>query len=269
MSDNTALTLEKALSIVVSRAPSHDTPDGGKLVIIPEGYEAHAVAPAEKPLFRIVQNVTMHDRLSFVAYVNRYKDEHTRVFAEPGFLADGKAHLTAVFDYHAPSAADYGVHTAKFSPRYSEQWQRWHRACTQPMKQAEFAEFIEEVRGDITTPSAASLLDIVRAFKATKKVEFDSVVYQPNGDVRLVYDERTEQKGQSGSLPEVMGIGIPVYYRGTPYALSVLVRYKLVSGAVVFSLKIDRADIIEDAAFSELTEAVKLDTGIEAYLGRR
>ena len=270
MTDSTAQTLETALSIAVSRAPSHDTPDGGKIVIVPEGYRAEKVSPLETPLPRIRAAVTMHDSDSFVAYVNRYKSAASQVFAEPGFLSSGgRASVTAVMDYHLPEKADYGAHCATYTPRYSDQWSRWHKACQQPMKQAEFAEFMEEVRADIAEPDAARLMDIVRSFKASKRVEFDSVTYQSNGDVTLMYDERTEQKGQSGPLPEKLTLGIPVYFRGTIYAVPVFVRFKVGNGAVAFHLKMDRTDIIEDAAFGELTHHISEATGIAAYLGRR
>lgn len=260
-------TLETALQSVASRAPAHELPDGGKLVIVPEGYRAERVEPAMP--FRIKQAVTLHDRDSFVGYVNRFKSDATRVFAEPGFMAGGQAKMVAVLDYHDPAKPDHGQHVATYAPRYSEQWQRWTKACAAPFKQAAFAEFIEEVRADIVEPDAARLLDIVRAFKASKRVEFDSIVYQPNGDVKLGYEERTEQKGASGLLPEQMKLGIPVYYRGAAYAVSVFVRYRVDAGAVVFALKIDRAEIIEEAAFAELTAAVHEATGIDVYLGRR
>lgn len=261
--------LETALNTVAARAPSHDTPDGGRLVLVPPGYRTETVAPLEPKLSRIRQDVTLHDRDSFVAYVNCFKGDMTRVFAEPGFLARGEAHVVAVMDYHAPTAADYGAHTATYTPRYSEQWRRWTAICERPLKQAEFAEFIEEVRADIVEPDAARLLDIVRTFKASKKVEFDSLTYQSDGSVKLVYDEKTQQSGSSGALPEQMKIGIPVYFRGQAYAVAVLVRYRVGQGAVMFQLKIDRADVVEDAAFSDITKAIGEATGIDCYLGRR
>jgi len=259
--------IKTALDAGAARAPAHDLPDGSRLVIVPEGYKAHPVEAAMP--FRAKASVTMHDRDSFVGYLNRFKKEATRIFAEPGFLAGGQAKVVGVIDYHSPNAPDHGGHSATYAPRYSEQWVRWQNACKQPLRQAEFAEFIEEVRNDIVTPDAAQLLDIVRTFKASKRVEFDSVVYQPNGDVKLGYEERTEQKGTSGTLPEQMTLGIPVYYRGTGYKVPVLVRYKVANGAVMFSLKLDRADIIEDAAFAELTKASSEATSIDCYLGRR
>lgn len=270
MNDQANSIFTEALAAVAAKAPSHATPDGGSIIIVPEGYKAEKVPPLERPLPRIVQNVTLHDRDSFVSYVNRFKaGQSTQIFAEPGFLANGQARIVAVIDYHLNSQADYGVHTATYAPRFSDQWTRWQNACKAPLKQAEFAEFVEEVRSDIVDPDAAKLLDIVRTFKASKRVDFDSVVYQPNGDVKLGYEERTEQKGSSGALPEQMSLGIPVYFRGSPYKVPVLVRYRVGGGGVQFALKIDRSDVIEDTAFAELTSAVKEATGIDVYLGRR
>lgn len=246
------------------------TADGGHAFLVPEGYKVERLPPLEQPLPRIHQAATFHDLKSFVAYVNRFKAASTRIFAEPGFLAGGSgAHATAVLDYHAADGADYCVHVAKYLPRYSDQWQFWKRTCGPDMKQVAFAELIEEARADIRQPDAASLLDIVRTFKANKKTDFDSVVYQPGGDVKLAYSEQTQQQGSSGALPEAMTLGIPVYFRGTVYAVPVFVRYRVGNGGVTFQLKLDRSDVIEDAAFSEVTAAIAEQTDIEVYLGRK
>lgn len=264
-----AIDMTKVIDIAAAGAPAHDTPNGGKVVLLPPGYQAHSMQPLDPKLLRITQKVTLHDRDSFVAYVNRYKTEATRLFAEPGFLAGGAAHVTAVIDYHKPSEPLHGVHVAVYTPRYSEQWLRWQAVCKGALAQVQFAELVEEARADIVEPEAAKLLDIVRAFKASKKVEFDSVVYQSNGDVTLGYDEKTQQRGASGPLPEVMKLGIPVYFRGATYAVPLFVRFKVDAGSVKFTLKLDRADVIEDAAFGELTKAISEAVEIGAYLGRR
>lgn len=245
------------------------TPDGGFVIAAPAGWNMHKTAPLEPPLPRIVQSVTLHDSDSFVAYVERYKSEATRLFAEPGFLANKAAHITAVFDYHQPATPDRCAHVARYQPRYSDQWKVWEAVDGKQMRQAEFAEFIEENRADIREPLAAPLLDIVRTFKASKKVEYDSVVYQPNGDVMLSYDERTNQQGKSGLLPEIMKLGIPVYFRGYPYAVPIFVRYRVGNGGVAFQLKRDRPDLVEDDAFNGLVKVIEEKTGIEVYLGHR
>lgn len=246
-------------------APAIDTPDGGKAIAVPATHRMHELRPAWPKLERIRQSVTLHDQASFSAYVNRYKTDRTRLFAEPGFLANGNAHVTAVIDYHAPDHPDYGAHVATYRPRYSDQWKRW--TAIGDMGQAEFAEWIEDNRTDIRTPEAAQLLDIVRTFKASKSTEFDSVVYMPNGDTTLAYSEKTTQKG-SVAMPTELKLGIPCYFRGTIYSVPVLVKYRVGGGKVTFSMKVDRADIIEDAAFQEATKAIGESTAIEVYLGK-
>lgn len=270
MSLDNAEAVNALVNIGRQGAPKLETAAGGHVIVLPHDARVHELPPLEQPLPRIRQHVTLHDRESFVAYVNRYKSDKTRLFAEAGFLASsGKAAISAALDYHLPDKPEYVAHLATYTPRYSEQWLRWVRACAEPMKQAEFAEFIEECRADIRDPSAAQLLDIVRTFKANKKVEFDSLTYQPNGSVKLVYDERNQQTGSSGELPEKMTLGIPVYFRGTVYAVPVFVRYRVGQGAVAFQLKLDRSDVIEDEAFGELTDAIAKETEIGVYLGRR
>lgn len=269
MSDIFAETFAKIQATGYLTGPTHAAPDGSTVIVVPEGYKTHALQPLEKPLPRIRQVVTMHEIDSFCAYVNRFKMANTQAFAEPGFLAaTGKATIMAVMDYHDTAAPNYGAHMALYMPRYSEQWERWHKVCAAPLKQAEFAEFVEETRADIVEPDAARLMDCVRAFKASKRVEFDSVTYQANGDVTLVYDEKTEQKGASGPLPAYLKLGIPVYFRGERFGVPVFVRFKVGGGAVAFQLKMDRSDVIEDEAFLKLVEKVKTDTGIAVYMGR-
>ena len=243
------------------------TPDGGSLVLVPERFTAKKIEPLEPPLPRIRQRVTLHDQDSFIAYVERYKTDATRIFAEPGFLnQDHQARIIGTLDYHEPGTPRYCAHSALYAPRYSDQWKTW--TSPKALSQLEFAIFIEENRADIRKPEAAQLLDLVRTFKASKKAEFDSLIYQSNGDTVLAYSEKTEQKGGSFTMPTELGLGIPVYFRGTLYAVPILLRYSVSGGKVVFTLKADRADIIEDTAFSEATKAIAEATGIEVYLGR-
>lgn len=250
--------------------PPIATPDGGLAMALPAGYQLSRIGPLEPPLTHTKQLVTLHDADSLIAYLDVYKqDGISRAFAEPGFLATGSAaRLVAVLDYHKSDGPERIAHIATYTPRYSEAWKRWHAACAQPLKQIEFAELIEECRADIAEPDAASLLDIVRTFKAAKKVDYDSVTYQADSTVKLHYSETVDKQGSSGALPELMQLGIPVYYRGDHYKIPLFVRFRVGGGGVMFSLKLDRADVIEDAAFSELVQRVESATGVPVHSGR-
>lgn len=268
-------TIDAISDLAGLRAPAIDTPDGGKALALPQGYTLHRVKPLDDPLTHIKQLITLHDAESFIAYVNAYKRHDSRIFAEPGFLAsNGAPSIRAVLDYHDPQPGDSepvprrAAHVALYMPRYSEAWTRWTKACSGPLGQIELAEMIEECREDIRQPSAAELLDIVRTFKAQKKVSYDSVVYQPNGSVKLDYSDNVEKVGNSVNLPEQMTLGIPVYYRGDLFAVGLFIRFKLSSGVVAFSLKMDRADRLEDEAFSGLAKGIGEATGVPLHIGR-
>lgn len=263
--------MKTAYDLGAALAPAIDTPNGGKAIVVPGNYKLEQIAPLELPLTRIRQSVTLFDTPSFVAYVNRFKTDNTRIFAEPGFIADGgKAIITAVFDYHGgPATPDRLGHKAIYRPRYSDEWTVW--SPVQKLAQVAFAEFVEENRADITEPSAAQMLDLIRTFKATRKIDYDSVVYNANGDVTLGYSEKSEASGAKGTttvMPEKVKIGIPVYFRGPKYAIEIFIRYRVNPGAVVFELKPDRVDIIENAAFTELCTDIGKEVGIDPYLGR-
>lgn len=242
-----------------------DLPNGGKGVLVPQGYQLKELAPIEPNLTRIRGGVTMVDLDSWVAYVNRFKSEDTQVFASPD---PGSFHVTAVLDYHnADGLPAHCAHKAVYAPRYAVQWQRWSQIGT--MEQVAFAEFIEENRADVQEPAAAVLLDIITKFKATKKAEYDSVVYQPNGDVMIGWSEKTEAVGKAVAVPTELKLGIPVFFRGTLYAVPAFLRYRLDGGKLRFQVKLDRPEYIEEAAIAEITKAVGEQTGLTVYLGRQ
>lgn len=272
--------LDKIYKKGASTAPVLDAPDGSKVVLLPEGYEAHHMQPLEKQLTRIRQGVTFYDVASFTAYVNRFKSEASRIFALPGHLAsDRKPTVNAILDYHEgneaalePRSPDYCVHTARYLPRYSEQWERWIKAG--PMSQVAFAEFVEENRRDIQQPEAAMLLDIVRKFKATKKQDYDSAVYQEDGSVMVNWSDKVESAGRGVAVPSQLLLSIPVYFLGPLYSVDVFMRYRIDGGKLIFVVKVDRPDYIEQDAFSGsaerhpgITKVVAKETGIEVYLG--
>jgi uncharacterized protein YfdQ (DUF2303 family) len=252
--------------------------DGSKTVIVPTGYQLQTIQPPERKLWRVHQNIVLHDANSFIDYVNQHKTSATRIFAEPGFIAsDKQGVIQAVIDYHEaiesePSKPDYCAHIATFKPRYSDEWKTWEGVCAEPVDQRELAEFIEENRKDIVTPDAAVLMDIIRTFKASKKVEFDSVTYTNDGSVQIGYSEEVQQRQNVGGMtkvPEKIKVGIPVYFRDEIYGMELFVRFRVAPGKVIFDLKRDRADVIENDAFKRLLALIADATSIGPFTGRR
>lgn len=271
--------LDRLTQIGAQHRPHVELPGGGKGVFVPPGYKIETFHPDEPILTRIHQTVTFFDLASFLDYVEDFRTPTTRIFVMPGYLSqDRQTTVTAVLDYHEETAEtddDDGTHrlfgypmhcahVAVYKPRNSTEWLRWTGAA--PMSQAAFAEFIEECRRDITEPSAAMLLDIVSKFKTSKKVEFNSVVHQSNGDVVVGYAEQTDAAG-SVKMPSELKIGIPVFFRGARYEIGVFVRYVIRDQKLAFTLKLDRPDYVEQAAIDEIVSEVSKKFAMPVFCG--
>lgn len=239
--------------------------------LVPAGFEMQKIAALEPKLTRIHQRVTMLTEDSFVSYVNRWKGQSTRIF----MVDQPQVGFTAVIDYHHPADADqvlntlpnYKAHVVTFAPRIADEWKIWTKA--EAMTQTAFAEFIEERRFDIQTPDAATLLDIVRTFKASRKQDYDSLTYANNGDVKVHYSEETVVAGgrKEVAVPSELTLGIPVFFKGPRFAVHVFMRYNLNSGKLAFAVKVDRPEYVLDEAANDIVARIAENTGIEIYRG--
>lgn len=245
-------------------------PDGSLHVALPPEWEMKKIEPVDPPLSKVLrQATTLLDLESFNDYVNLFKGKPTRIFGAPGHLNSGIPFLKATLDYHETAASPgRNAHSATYKPPYSAEWQRWHSINNKPMKQVDWAQWIEENRRDIRDPDGAFLLELVRRFKATKKQDYDSVVYQPNGSTEITWKDNTTGAQGAVPVPEQITLGIPVFFNHTVYAIDCFMRYYLNDGHLTFVIKLDRADLIEDAAFKEITSTVKDKTGIDVFIGR-
>lgn len=261
--------LQTAFDMGRMSAKEIETDDGSRHIALPPNWKLAEVHPDNPRLDHIRQSVALYDEASFISYLKDYAGPSTRVFGAPGFMLSGHApRIKAVIDYHGKDEPARGHHVAEFAPRYSDFWVRWiKKACAQPMSQAEFAELIEENRLDVASPAAARMIDIINNFKASKKVEFTSVIRQANGDVTLVNDEKTEQQGSSGPIPETMSLGIPVFFNGPRYEVPLWVRFRVGNGAVKFQIKAEMADRIEADAFNDIAKRITEQAGVAVYLG--
>jgi hypothetical protein len=241
-------------------------PNGKVGFIVPEGMHLIEVGEHDPKLpCNIQTDVKLHDEYSFKSYINRFKNNETTVFAAPGFLAAGRgAYFAAAVDYHGESEVNRNEHHVNYHPRYSDEWKLW--TAGHSFDQEGFAEFIEENRKDVKEPAAGVLLDLIRNFKATRKIQYDKAFHEKDGSVKLTYEDETDAQGEI-VVPDMMKVGIPVYFNGPAYALQLFMRYRVGSGKVSFGLKPDRQDIIEYDAFQEMAVRIKDECEVPVYLG--
>lgn len=262
----TDAAIKRLLETGQAMAAPIDHPQGGRAVVVPEGYEVQHLKPLAPKLHHVKQTVAMLNQASFSAYLNRFKTPESQI------LADYRQPLiAAVVDYHTPgqpALPGYGEHRVTFQPPWSEEWARWRKIDNKPMEQADFAEFIEENYMDVAEPPSAELLDVVGSLQAKKNVEFHSGIRLQDGTTQLSYNEKIESKGKGTlKVPAEFSLGVPIFYGGERYKVRVLLRYRINEGALVFIAKINRREFVEQTAFNDIVAQVEAATGIAPYAG--
>lgn len=247
----------------------HDHPQGGKVVVVPEGYETQRLEPLAAKLHHVKQRVAVLNHASFAAYLNRFKTTETQIFADYR-----RPVIVGVVDYHGPDGVeavptpDYCDHRVTFEPPWSEEWARWRQIDGKGMSQGEFAEFLEENYMDVAEPPAAELLDVVGHLQAKRNVDFKSGIRLQDGTTQLTYEESIEAKGKGTlKVPAEFSLGLPIFYGGERYKVRVLLRYRIKEGILVFIAKINRREFVEQTAFNDIVTEIETATGIAPYAG--
>lgn len=239
--------------------------DSTPYAVIPEGASLHSLEHLQRVPARIRAGVELQTVESWIAYVNKFKDDRSVVFGCPERLT-----LDAVIDYHDPGDPAWCEHHAHYVAPKAPEWKLWRGASGKAMAQADFAQWIEDNLVDIVNPPGADLLEMARAFRAKKDVEFVSVVDMHNGTRQLTYNQ--EVTGQSArrenlTMPTQFDLGIPVVFGGARYAVVARLRYRLHDGKLMFHYDLYRPEYIERDAFSDIATKVTAETGIEVWLG--
>lgn len=185
--------------------------------------------------------VKIHDYASFIAYVTRFRDADSVVFADRQLLT-----LTAVLDYHraAPALdatyvagdahrARWGRHVATYTARTTPEWATWNAQNGKKVSQLEFAEFLENNLVDVARPTGAELLEMATRLEASKSAKFAAGVRLADGQTQITYEETiTGAAGEKNALtiPPSFILGIAPFEGADKYALEARFRYRIADG---------------------------------------
>lgn len=231
-------------------------------VMVPEGFEIKTVESHLPAPLLIRSTVRTDDHASFVAYVNRYKDQSSVVFAD---LAGRK--FEAVLDYHqaivpnGPQTARWGKHRVTLSSDVTPDWKTWAEKSGKPMSQVDFARFIEDHIPNIADPSGALLLEIATTLEAKKDVNFRSSARLHNGEHQFKYEESIQ--GTAGSqagqlqIPNAFVLGLAPFQGLDPRRVDARFRYRIAEGGKLsLWFELVRAQDVLEQAFTELVASV-------------
>jgi uncharacterized protein YfdQ (DUF2303 family) len=231
---------------------------GTPFVVIPEGHKLHDLEAMLESPRRVRQVVELATIESFVAYVQRFAEDGTTVFAD-----ESKRRLEAVLDYHAGEPR-WCSHRAVFAATMSREAAAWFALDRKAMPQIEFAEFLEEHVGDVVEPAGAELLERALKLQFIQKAVFGSAVRLQSGEFQLAWSQENE-KG-TVELPEKIALGLPIFHRGDAYRLEARLRYRLNEGKVNFTYRLIERERAVEHAFAKIVERVKTELGADAQV---
>lgn len=244
------------------------TESGREYLIVPQGHDQREVTlPHATDVLmpkEISASVTLQDADALIAYVQRFKDEFSILFAD---VAENR--IVAALDYHGPESPALVQHRAALALPFSEEWKTWSGMNGQLKPQLEFARFIEENAPDIKAPAAADLLEAVRDLQAKRSVNFVAAVRTASDNENFEYNDNTEARSKGElELPTRFMLSIPVYFGDPPVEVPAFLRWKLDEGKLHLGIKLHRAEHIRQAAFRLVLTGAAEATGVMALFGK-
>lgn len=222
--------------------------------VIPRDYSIRSLEEFQLSPSHIRQSVKLISAGSLIAYIKKYQDERTVVFADKENTC-----ITSVLDYHqSATAANWGGHRAYYDCPFSDDWKEWSAKDKSLMNQTDFAEFLENhiqniapVGDNYKGPSGTDLLEMVLAFQETRKAEFKSVRRLSDGTFQMSYSDEKSGSGNT-SMPEKISLAISPFHNGTAYQVDARIRYRLRDGQLVLWYELVEPKKIIEHAFQEI-----------------
>ena len=244
---------------ITAHTPKTDIP----CAVVPRSHNVESREHYQLQPALIRQAVNLISASSLIAYVKKFADPRTAIFADKSVTR-----IEAVLDYHsAPTSAEWANHRAVYDCPYSDEWKEWAARDKKAMDQTDFAEFLENhikdiapVSDDYKGPSGTALLEMVLAFQETRKAEFKSVRRLQDGTFQMSYSDEKSGSGNT-SLPEKISLAIAPFHNGAPYQVEARIRYRLRDGGLALWYELIEPKKIVEHAFTEIV--VDLENQLE------
>jgi uncharacterized protein YfdQ (DUF2303 family) len=258
------------------------TQSGKQLQSVKKLIDEYRSAPERKK-----GTATLNEPGSFIAHVNRMKDEGTALFAK----IDREApRITAVYDYHETDGSPrFCEHRSVYPFPLSEEWKVWSKLNGEghAMNQQQFAEFIEDRQPDLEQPDQAGqktrkytdalgcglatpgqVITLSRGLAMTVDQEMVSAVRLGSGELQMVFKET--HKGINGeplNIPGAFLISIPFFVGGQPWVVPVRLRYRSSQGSVTWWYQLALIDVLFREAIDLEIAKINDATGLTAFIG--
>lgn len=249
-------------------ADSPSVPEGSApFRVIPNAYSIQSIESFLPSPLRIRARPTFKTFAGWVSYVNGFKRPTTLILGEANTSGGS---VEAALDYHGPESPSWSTHSAILQLEMSKAFSAWIQASGRWHTQVELAEFVQDNIQDITSPAAATMLEVVQKLKMTKDIQFDSSVALESGATQFAYAEKVTAKAGDGNLeiPGGFSLGIEVFQHGARYEVPCRFRYRIDERKLKLRYDVINPTIIIDDAFKEVMKQIEEATHIKPHLGK-
>lgn len=211
-------------------------------------------APWDKPHF-LEQGLTVIDAPSFITYLEKHgetDETEIRVY-------ENASQVRAVLDAGSKSHPGHAAHSITLNPRVDDDWHAWARIDGELMHQEDFADFIEDQALNITTPDAATMLEIATSMHVNTSVEFEQGLRQADGQARFAYREDANTRaGANGDIeiPATIHIALAPFKNGAKYNVEARLRWRIREKQLRIGVKLVRPSLVREAAFQAIVADV-------------
>ena len=223
---------------------------------------------------------------AFCGMVNRHRTEASAIFADCDWT---KPSFTAVIDYHEAvngGRADWGQHRIRYAFPLSDEWKAWIAQNGQPMKQAEFAWFLEDRVAELSSPTEHEKITLKAQFQTTlatpaqvvelsrglsvhvdTRVKAQTVLQSGEGQISWE-ESHNDAAGKPLKVPGLFMLSIAPFFMGEPVRIPVRLRYRPAGQALTWFYQIYRPALaITEHVRPRLADA-RAETGLPAYEGK-
>lgn len=199
---------------------------------------------------------------SFCDLTNRHKTDNSAIFANTDWK---QPTFTTVVDYHelknGGSAAN-GKHRIHYAFPLSEEWQKWMQMNSQPMKQQDFAWFLEDRILEVSSPTkedvalfeeqfgtkialASQLVELSRGLNVRVDSKVKNAQTLNSGETSIQFEEtHTDAAGQPLKVPGLFMLHIAPFFMGDKVRVPVRLRYRVKDGNIFWFYDIYRPDLV-------------------------
>lgn len=226
---------------------------------------------------------TVETLASFIALVDRHKDENSALF---GKTAMPDPHLTAVLDYDKEGVpARNRSHRIVYAFPLTEEFKAWVSGDAKQMSQDLFAAFLEEHAAELAAPSDADRtnyeplfnekfatpsevlmlsrhLEVFVAAKAKQGIRL-----QTGERVVEFSEEHRDAKGEPVVIPGIFMVSVPAFVDGETVRIPARLRYRISSGDIKWFYQLYRWQFfLREQVGHDLKQAANA-TGLPAFEG--